>query len=122
MRLTFVESSGFSHRIRSRLNDDAYRALQNELMVRPEKGATMAGCGGLRKLRFGDPSRGKGKRGGVRVIYLYTPEARRIDLLDVYGKDEKDDLSGAERKLLAGLAAAARDEAVRHHTRSGGRR
>ena len=72
----------------------------------------MPGCGGLRKVRCGDPSSGKGKRGGLRIIYLYVPEAFRIDLIDVYGKDEKDDLSPHEKKLLARLAAATREEAI----------
>ena len=50
-------------------------ALQRELMNDPESGAVMPGCGGLRKIRIADPGRGKGKRGGARVIYLHVPEA-----------------------------------------------
>jgi hypothetical protein len=102
------------------MGDDAYRSLQNELVGRPDKGQVMAGCGGLRKLRFADPSRGKGKRGGVRVIYLYTPEAARMDFLDVYGKDEKDDLTAKEKKALAGLARIVRTEAMEAFRRGGG--
>ena len=70
--------------------------------------------------RFADPSRGKGKRGGIRVVYLHTPEAFRIDLIDVYGKDEKDDLTPAEKKLFAQLAKAARNEAVQAYRKSRG--
>src|SRR5580700_5731939 len=103
MNLTFVEMPWFTERLKSRLDDESYRAFQNELSANPEKGKTMGGCGGLRKVRFGDPSRGKGKRGGLRVIYLYVPEAFRIDLIDIYGKDEKDDLTPAEKKILARL-------------------
>ena len=72
----------------------------------------MPGCGGFRKYRFSDPSRGKGRRGGLRLIYLYIPEAFRVDFVDVYGKDEKDDLTPQEKKLLAGLAARMRQEAI----------
>jgi hypothetical protein len=50
--------------------------------------------------------------GGVRVIYLHTPEASRIDLITVYGKDEKDDLSKAELDMLCLLARAIRNEAL----------
>lgn len=80
----------------------------------------MPGCGGFRKCRFSDPSRAKGKRGGLRLIYLYVSEAFRIDFVDVYGKDEKDDLTPREKKLLAGLAARMRQEAIdayMHHRR-----
>jgi len=112
MRLTFVEAPWFSRRIRLRLNDDVYRKLQNDLLNDPLKGAMMPGCGGLRKMRFADPSRNMGKRGGLRIVYLYTPQAFRIDLIDVYGKDEKDDLSQAQKKTLARFAAAARQEAI----------
>jgi len=93
MRLTFVETRWFTERLRLRLGDEGYRALQNELEANPAKGSPMPGCGGFRKCRFSDPSRGKGKRGGLRLIYLYIPEAFRIDFVDVYGKDEKDDLT-----------------------------
>lgn len=85
--------------------------LQNELLENPEKGDPIPGCGVLRKVRFGDPARGKGKRGGLRVIYLHTPEAARIDLVTVFGKDEKDDLTKDEVRLLCELAHRLREEA-----------
>ena len=53
------------------MDDDAYSTLQNELMDNPEAGDMMEGTGGLRKLRQLDPRRGKGKRGGLRVIYYW---------------------------------------------------
>ncbi len=86
--------------------------MQNEIAERPDKGKVMPGCGGLRKLRFNDPNRGKGRRGGLRVIYLYVPEARRVDFFDVYGKDEKDDLTPKEKKILSDLAKRIRQEAI----------
>lgn len=79
----------------------------------------MPGCGGLRKLRAADPNRGKGKRGGARIIYLYVPEVKRFFLLDIYGKDEKDDLSANEKKVLAKLADELRKQA---RTAAGGKR
>ena len=111
MNLTFVETRVFSARWHKRLDDERLRALQNELLDDPESGDPIPGCGILRKLRFGDESRGKGKRGGVRIIYVHTPEARRIDLVTVYGKDEADDLTKQELKDLCTLAAHLREEA-----------
>ena len=111
MKLTFVETRVFSARWHKRLDDDQLRALQTELMEDPSRGDSIPGCGILRKIRFGDESRGKGKRGGVRVIYVHTPEARRIDLITVYGKDEADDLTKDEVKALCTLAEELRAEA-----------
>ncbi len=104
MKKTFIESSGFTQRLHEFLDEDAYFAFQNQLMEQPEMGKVIPGCGGLRKVRIADPRRRKGKRGGARVIYLHVPEVDRILLLDIYGKDEKDDLSAAEKKVLRRLA------------------
>jgi mRNA-degrading endonuclease RelE of RelBE toxin-antitoxin system len=112
MNLTFVETKVFSARWHRRLDDEALRALQDDLLEKPEAGDPIPGCGLLRKLRVADKSRGKGKRGGVRVIYLHTPEASRVDLITIYGKDEADDLSKAELDGLCLLARALRDEAT----------
>ena len=122
MSLTFVEMPWFTERLRRRLDAETYRAFQNELLANPDKGDVMPGCGGLRKVRCADPSRGRGKRGGIRIIYLYIPTARRIDLFDVYGKDEKDDLSPSEKKLLATLVEMVRAEATAAYWRKRGAR
>ena len=108
MDLTFVETAIFTAKWGRRLDDDALRELQLILLKNPFAGSPVRGCSLLRKMRFGDPSRGQGKRGGVRVIYLHTPEASRIDLITVYGKDEMDDLDRDDVKALCGLARALR--------------
>ncbi len=113
MRLTFVETLVFTQRWQRRFDDDDLRSLQNELLFAPDRGDPIPGCGLLRKLRFGDRSRGKGKRGGCRVLYVFTPEAFRIDLLTVYGKDERDDFSPAELRVICRLARELREEAIR---------
>jgi hypothetical protein len=117
--MIFIESRAFTARVKEFLETDAYRSFQNALMADPARGAVMPGCGGLRKIRVQDAHRGKGKRGGARVVYLVIPEASRIDLLAIYGKNEKDDLSPDERKVLAAMARQARMEAVARARRGG---
>lgn len=122
MKAVFVESSEFTEWVSEHLPDETYAAVQRELMADPEKGTPMPGCGGLRKVRTPDPRRGKGKRGGARVIYLHVPEVSQFFMLDVYGKGEKDDLSPQEKRILAALADQLKREArtaARH--KKGGR-
>jgi hypothetical protein len=104
MNLTFVETQVFTARWHKRSNDDSLSALQKMLLGNCRAGDSIPGCGILRKLRLPDPSRRKGKRGGLRVIYLYTPEASRVDLITVYSKEERDDLSKSELAELCELA------------------
>jgi hypothetical protein len=111
MRLTFVESAEFTRTVYDYFGSDAeYAALQDALIANPARGDVMPGCGGLRKVRWRDIRRGKGTRGGLRVIYLHVPDAQRILFLDVYDKDEADDLTSAERRHLASLAESYREE------------
>lgn len=111
MKATFIETTGFSEAITDLLPDHAYAQIQYRLLEAPDSGDVMPGCGGLRKIRAADPKRGKGKRSGVRVIYLHVPAARRFYMLDVYGKEEKDDLSANEKKQLRRLAEQLKQEA-----------
>ena len=122
MKKTFVETRVFTARLKGRLTDDALRKLQTELLADHEKGAVMPGCGGLRKIRVGEQRRGCGKRGGLRVIYLNIPEAERIDLITVYGKEEQEDLSPAQKKMLRKLVDDLRTEAINAFRRKGSRR
>ena len=82
------------------LDDEAYRSLQTELLRAPESGKVISGTGGLRKLRQADVNRGKGKRGGLRVIYFWWESGRQFWLFTLYNKDEMDDLSPKERAAL----------------------
>jgi hypothetical protein len=111
MRKVFIETGEFTEWVTEVLTDEDYAALQRELLAVPDKGSVIPGCGGLRKLRVGDPSRGQGKRGGARVIYLHVPEADVIFLMDVYGKGEKEDLSVFEKSILKRLAGHYKLEA-----------
>lgn len=69
-------------------------------MANPEAGDVIEGTGGLRKLRQPDIKRGKGKRGGLRLIYYWWFGKRQFWLFTLYGKDEMDDLSSKEKKVL----------------------
>jgi hypothetical protein len=113
MEAVFIESPEFTEWVKEYLTDKALSALQRALLNDPENGAVMPGCGGLRKIRIADPMRGKGKRGGIRVIYLHVPEAHVIYLMDIYGKGEQDDLSAADKKMLRTLADQYKRDAIR---------
>lgn len=75
-------------------------ALQNELMRHPEARVVIPGTGGLRKLRWADHVRKKGKRGGLCVIYFWRISARQFWLFSIYDKDEVSDLTAEQRKIL----------------------
>jgi putative transcriptional regulator len=66
--MEFIEAPAFTRHIHEYLDDDSYRSLQEELAANPTLGNVMPGTGGFRKMRWGDPRRGKGRRGGLRVI------------------------------------------------------
>ena len=107
----FIEAIDFTSAVKSYFGDDeAYAEFQSELAEQPEKGAVMPGASPLRKLRWGDKRRGMGKRGGLRVIYIHIPDLRVLFMLDVYGKDEADDLTSGEKKELQTLAKQVIEE------------
>lgn len=105
----FYETPCFTRRVVELLDDETYRKLQNELQENPAKGEVMQGCGGIRKVRLEAPKRGMGKRGGFRVIYLHVPEAQRIYLITIYGKDEQDDLGVEQKRQLRAIAEQTRE-------------
>lgn len=111
MSAVFIESSVFTEWVTEHLADDAYSRFQQTLMQQPDQGDVIPGCGGLRKVRLADPQRRQGKRGGTRVIYLYVPEVKWFFMLDVYGKEQKEDLSQAEKKVLSRLARELKGQA-----------
>jgi hypothetical protein len=99
--MIFIETSQFTAILDNYLNDDEYRELQNYLLENPNIGAIIRGSGGIRKLRWA--ARGKGKSGGIRVIYYYAPTPDHIYFLTVYGKDEQENIDAATLKRLAKL-------------------
>jgi hypothetical protein len=103
--LTFVETSVFTKRMAALGLEGSLRGLQLELLDNPEAGDVEPGTAGLRKIRIGDPTRGKGKRGGARVHYLWLPHRGRIYLLFVYGKNEASTLTVNQKKQLREVVA-----------------
>lgn len=103
MQALFVELPPFSRFRAGYLDDEGLRDLQNALLTNPEAGDVIEGTGGLRKLRHADRRRGKGKRGGLRVIYYWWQTRRQFWLFTLYDKDEMDDLSADERKALKSM-------------------
>jgi hypothetical protein len=98
MKGIFIESSIFEKHRSDYLSDDEFRVLQNELLANPLTGDVLQGSGGLRKIRLA--SKGKGKRGGSRVIYYYYNRFSRFYLLTLYAKNEMSDLSAAQKNQL----------------------
>ena len=100
MQALFVELPAFARFRQDYLEDEQFRELQNALLQNPEAGDVIEGTGGLRKARHADARRGKGKRGGLRVIYYWWRPGSQFWLFTLYDKDELDDLSAKERRAL----------------------
>jgi len=99
MTRAFVEMPVFRSKWKSLgLDDSDLRRLQMELLADPKVGAVMQGTGGLRKMRFAFEDRGKS--GSTRVIYIDFEVYEKIFLITAYSKDEKDNLTKAERNEL----------------------
>ena len=86
LSMEFIETSLFSKLLSEYLSDEEYSALQWMLLARPDAGKVVSGSGGLRKLRWAAP--GRGKSGGYRVIYYWRDHQGQIWLLTIYAKNE----------------------------------
>lgn len=96
--MEFIETPTFTRLLAALLTDDEYASLQNVLVENPERGDIIKGGGGIRKLRHALP--GRGKSGGVRVIYYWLRDNGQIYMLLIYPKSKKDDLTDRETALL----------------------
>ena len=86
--MIFIETSNFTKLIGQYLTDDEYLGLQKFLLQYPEAGKIIRETGGVRKLRWAIS--GKGKSGGIRVIYYWQRRNDEIWLLTAYGKSERE--------------------------------
>ena len=99
--MIFIESAVFTKQVRELLSDETYAEFQQYLAQCPEAGDVIQDTGGLRKVRWAMP--GRGKSGGVRVIYYHVSAQRQVRLLLIYRKGLKDDLTPEEKKVLRKL-------------------
>ncbi len=98
--MEFIEAPAFTRHLSEYLGDDEYRALQRQLGPGPGVGDLIPGTGGFRKIRWADKRRGKGRRGGLRVIYYHFAADHQIWLMMLYSKNEAADLTPEEKKAL----------------------
>jgi len=96
--MVIVETSVFTRQVQKLLKDEDYRELQIALAERPDMGAVMVGSGGIRKARWA--AQGRGKSGGVRVIYYWAVKQERLLMLLMYPKSERDDLTKEQLQIL----------------------
>lgn len=101
--MLIVETPVFTKRVLEILSDDEYRELQYFLSEHPDAGDVIPGSHGLRKLRW--TVSGRGKRGGMRIIYYWLKPRDTILMLFVFKKNERSDLSKDQLKILRSIAA-----------------
>jgi hypothetical protein len=97
--VSVIEFAGYRRRANGLLTAEQRDAVIDLIAYEPECGDIIPGSGGLRKVRVGRD--GIGKRGGARVVYYFCNESFPILLLALYAKNEKDDLTAAEKRELA---------------------
>jgi hypothetical protein len=102
--MVILESSVFTRQVLKLLTDEEYQQLQLELIRRPDLGVVIPGSGGLRKVRWTLP--GRGKRAGARVIYYWAVAHEQLLMLLIYPKNVQDDLTPAQLKLLRQIVEA----------------
>jgi len=85
-------------------SDEEYADFQYALACKPDTGRVVPGAAPIRKMRWSDDRRGRGTRGGLRIIYLHVPEFEVVFLLDVYRKGEVDDLTSVEKRSWQQIA------------------
>jgi len=96
--MVIIETSIFTKQVQKLLSDDEYADLQMLLVQQPEIGQLIVGGGGLRKVRWKMP--GKGKRGGVRVIYYWAVRPNQLLMLMIYPKSQQEDLAPEQLRVL----------------------
>ena len=99
---TVLEMPEFIRQTESCMDEVSKKSFIDYIAAHPLEGDVIVGAGGIRKIRWTGDSH-KGKRGGVRVIYYYYDQSVPIFLLTVYGKNQKENLTQDEKKMLRAL-------------------
>ncbi len=99
--MMIIETPIFTKLITELMSDDEYLALQEALIMRPELGVVIKNSGGLRKLRWA--LQGRGKSGGVRVIYYWMNADEQLYMLLAYPKNEQENLTDAQLSALRAI-------------------
>lgn len=107
VRVGFVETPLFTRMLEEILSDDAYADVQHLLRKDPERGDLIVGGGGVRKLRYALP--GRGKSGGARIIYFWDVEDDLIYMLVIYMKSKKRNITRKELSLMRELVKELRN-------------
>lgn len=97
--MIFIETSIFTRLVTDSLTDEVYGDFQQWLAAHPDAGDLIRGGGGIRKVRWA--SEGRGKRGGIRVIYFWRVAESQVLMLYLFAKNERSNLTAAQVKQLA---------------------
>jgi mRNA-degrading endonuclease RelE of RelBE toxin-antitoxin system len=97
--MIFIETSTFTKLLYDYLSEEEYLGLQNYLLQHPNAGAVVRGSGGVRKLRWSLP--GRGKRGGIRVIYYWKQREDEVWMITLYAKSEASTIPGHILKQIS---------------------
>lgn len=106
--MVIIETSVFTRLIRDLMDDNDHRVLQETLVQRPDAGDLIPRSGGLRKIRW--KIAGRGKRGGVRIIYYWMTADDQLWMLYAYAKASKDDLTRDQLKTLREIVERWKNE------------
>jgi len=98
-----IRTTTFSRRAKRLLPEVEIARLEQSIAERPDAHPVVAGTGGIRKARWARP--GMGKRGGARVVYYFQTRADIVYMLDIYAKNEKSDLTPADKRELRAIVS-----------------
>ncbi len=102
-----IRTPTFARRAKRLLPETEIVRLEQAIAERPEAHPVIAGTGGIRKARWARP--GMEKRGGVRAVYYFQTRAGIVYMLDIYAKNEKADLTPADKRELRAIVSMLED-------------
>jgi hypothetical protein len=102
-----IRTPTFSRRAKRLLREEEIVRLEQSIAERPDAHPVIAGTGGIRKARWARP--GMGKRGGVRAVYYFQTRTGVVYMLDIYAKNEKTDLTPADKRVLRTMVSLLED-------------